>query len=58
MPNIESAIRHYLFRREQCQSRAIDACVDAAEYWGIPVPTLAAALLARGIADSGLSLLA
>jgi hypothetical protein len=41
-------IQHYTYRVTECQSRAIDACVDVAQYEGINVHALAAFLRAIG----------
>lgn len=39
-------IQHYAFRILECQSRAIDACADVAQYEGLDVHALAAFLRA------------
>ncbi len=39
-------VQHYTYRVIECQSRAIDACADVAQYEGIDVHALAAFLRA------------
>jgi len=51
------AIRTYQFIRAQQQTRPIDACTDAAQYHGVKVQALAAALIALGIDAARLSLI-
>ena len=51
------AIRTYQFIRAQQQTRPIDACADAAQYHGVTVAALAAALLALDIDAVRLSLI-
>ena len=51
------AIRTYQFMRTQQQLRAIDACTDAAQYHGVKVAALAAALIAADIDAARLSLI-
>jgi hypothetical protein len=51
------AIRTYQFIRAQQQTRPIDACTDAAQYHGIKVQVLAAALIALNIDAARLSLI-
>jgi hypothetical protein len=51
------AIRTYQFMRTQQQLRPIDACTDAAQYHGVKVAALAAALIALGIDAARLSLI-
>jgi hypothetical protein len=41
-------VQHYTYRVTECQSRAIDACADVAQYEGIDVHALAAFLRAIG----------
>lgn len=45
---IAQALASYFHRRTQCQQNAVDACADAAEFFGVPVATLAQAILATG----------
>jgi hypothetical protein len=51
------AIKTYQFMRTQQQLRAIDACADAAQYHGVKVAALAAALIAADIDAARLSLI-
>jgi pyrrolidone-carboxylate peptidase len=51
------AIAQYQYLRAQQQARPIDACTDAAQYAGVPVAALAAALIAQGIDAARLSLI-
>ncbi len=51
------AIKTYQFMRTQQQQRAIDACTDAAQYHGVKVAALAAALIALNIDAARLSLI-
>ena len=53
-----SILAQYLYRRTQCESLAIDACTDVAEYYGLQVTTLARVLVTMGIDADRLSLLA
>jgi hypothetical protein len=53
---MNSAIRTYQFMRAQQQLRPIDACTDAANFHGIKVQALAAALIAANIDAARLSL--
>lgn len=41
-------LRHYSYRVTDCQSRAVDACADVAQYEGVNVHTLAAFLRTIG----------
>ena len=41
-------LRQYNYRVTDCQSRAIDACADVAQYEGVNVHTLAAFLRTIG----------
>jgi hypothetical protein len=45
---MQDAIRSYLYRRQQQQINASDACADAAEHYGIHPD-----VLARHLIDSG-----
>lgn len=45
-----SILAAYLYRRTQCESLAIDACTDVAEYNRVPVRQLAQFLITTGIA--------
>jgi hypothetical protein len=51
------AIAQYQFMRTQCQTNPIDACTDAAQYAGVKVAALAAALIALNIDAQRLSLI-
>jgi hypothetical protein len=51
------AIRTYQFIREQQQIRPVDACTDAAQFHGVTVPALAAALIAANIDAARLALI-
>ncbi len=51
------AIKTYQFMRTQQQTRPVDACADAAQYHGIKVAALAAALIAANIDAQRLSLI-
>lgn len=53
----QQIIAAYIFRRQQQQLRAIDAAVETAEYFGVDVAALAAALIAQGIDADRLSLI-
>jgi len=52
-----NAIRTYQFIRAQQQTRPVDACTDAAQYHGVTVAALAAALIALNIDAQRLSLI-
>jgi hypothetical protein len=54
---MNEAIRTYQYIRAQQQTRPIDACTDAAQYHGIKVAALAAALIAADIDAARLSLI-
>lgn len=54
---MRDAINSYQHLREQQQLNAIDACTDAAQFHGMPVAALAAALIAQGIDAARLSLI-
>jgi hypothetical protein len=54
---MNDAIKTYQFMRTQQQLRAIDACTDAAQYHGVKVAALAAALIAADIDAARLSLI-
>lgn len=41
-------VRHYSYRVTDCQSLAVDACADVAQYEGVNVHTLAAFLRTIG----------
>lgn len=43
-----SIVRRYTYLVTECQSRAIDACADVAQYEGVNVHTLAAFLRTIG----------
>ena len=51
------AIAQYQFIRTQCQINPIDACTDAAQYSGVTVAALAAALISLNIDAARLSLI-
>ena len=51
------AIKAYMYARNQRQLRPIDACTDAAQYHGVAVAALAAALIALNIDAARLSLI-
>jgi hypothetical protein len=51
------AIRLYQFIRSQQQIRPVDACTDAAQFHGVKVSELAAALIALNIDTARLSLI-
>ena len=51
------AIRTYQFIRAQHQTRPVDACTDAAQYHGVTVAALAAALIAADIDAQRLALI-
>ena len=51
------AIHTYQYIRAQQQTRPIDACTDAAQYHGVKVQALAAALIALNIDVQRLSLI-
>jgi hypothetical protein len=51
------AITTYLYIRAQQQARPVDACADAAQYHGVAVAALAAALIAADIDAQRLSLI-
>jgi hypothetical protein len=51
------AIKTYQFIRAQQQTRPVDACTDAAQYHGVKVAALAAALIAADIDAARLSLI-
>ena len=51
------AIKTYQFIRTQQQTRPVDACTDAAQYHGVTVAALAAALIAADIDAARLSLI-
>jgi hypothetical protein len=55
--DLQRAIRAYVYGVDQCRKFPIDACTDAAEFWGIPVAKLAAELIAAGYNGRGLSLI-
>jgi hypothetical protein len=52
-----AAIATYLYIRAQQQTRPVDACADAAQYHGVTVAALAAALIAADIDTARLSLI-
>ena len=52
-----SAIRSYLFARQQQKMTPIDACTEAAEMYGIDVYALAATLRAANIDAARLSII-
>jgi hypothetical protein len=54
---MNEAIRTYQYIRAQQQTRPIDACTDAAQYHGVKVAALAAALIAANIDTQRLSLI-
>lgn len=41
-------VRHYTYRVTECQSCAVDACADVAQFEGVDIHTLAAFLRAIG----------
>jgi hypothetical protein len=51
------AVTTYIYMREQQQTRPVDACADAAQYHGVTVAALAAALIAADIDAQRLSLI-
>jgi hypothetical protein len=51
------AIKTYQYIRAQQQTRPVDACTDAAQYHGVTVAALAAALIAANIDTARLSLI-
>jgi hypothetical protein len=51
------AIKTYQYIRTQQQARPVDACADAAQYHGVAVAALAAALIAANIDAARLSLI-
>jgi hypothetical protein len=51
------AIKTYQYIRAQQQARPVDACTDAAQYHGVTVAALAAALIAADIDTARLSLI-
>ena len=51
------AIRTYQFIRSQQQARPVDACTDAAQFHGVTVSALAAALIAANIDATRLALI-
>jgi hypothetical protein len=53
-----SILRTYVFLRTQCETNAIDACTDSADYHNVPVYRLAQFLVAMGIDSARLQLLA
>jgi hypothetical protein len=46
---MQDATLSYLFRRQQQQLKAVDACVDAAEFYGIHPDDFARYLIDSGI---------
>jgi hypothetical protein len=54
---MNAAIKTYQFIRAQQQTRPIDACTDAAQYHGVTVAALAAALIAANIDAARLALI-
>jgi hypothetical protein len=54
---MNDAIKSYLYARTQQQTRPVDACTDAAQYHGVAVAALAAALIAANIDAQRLSLI-
>jgi hypothetical protein len=54
---MNDAIKAYIYARTQQQLRPIDACTDAAQYHGVKVAALAAALIAADIDAARLSLI-
>ncbi len=52
---MSDAVAKYQFMRVQQQINPIDACTDAAQYCGVAVAALAAALIAAGIDTDRLS---
>jgi hypothetical protein len=54
---IHNAIQTYSYIRAQQQLRPIDACTDAAQFHGVKVQDLAAALIAANIDAARLSLI-
>ena len=42
-------LRSYIYRRTECRMSCIDACADAAEFYGLPARRLAEFLCAVGI---------
>jgi hypothetical protein len=50
-------IKTYQFIRAQQQARPVDACADAAQYHGVKVAALAAALIALNIDAARLALI-
>ena len=54
---MNAAIKSYIYARTQQQLRPIDACTDAAQYHGVTVQALAAALIAAGIDAQRLSII-
>jgi hypothetical protein len=51
------AIKTYQYIRAQQQTRPVDACTDAAQYHGVTVAALAAALIAADIDAQRLALI-
>jgi len=54
---MNDAIKTYQFMRTQQQLRPIDACTDAAQYCGVAVAALAAALIALNIDAARLTII-
>ncbi len=54
---MNDAIKTYMYARTQQQLRPVDACTDAAQYHGVKVAALAAALIALNIDTARLSLI-
>jgi hypothetical protein len=55
--DMTDAIKTYQYIRAQQQTRPVDACADAAQYHGVTVAALAAALIAADIDAARLSLI-
>jgi hypothetical protein len=51
-------LRAYMYIRTQCETNAIDACTDAADYHDVPVYRLAQFLVTMSIDSARLQLLA
>jgi hypothetical protein len=54
---MNDAIKSYMYARTQQKLSPIDACTDAAQYHGVKVAALAAALIALNIDAARLSLI-
>ena len=54
---MQTTIATYMYMRQAQQLRPIDACTDAAQFHGVPVATLARALIALNIDVPRLSLI-